>query len=293
MIPISYCPGQRARARICLGLLALFLGACTSTAAPAAISTPPNPPASIPTAATSPAAIAASTVLPNVRDRSAWQLVFHDEFNSGPINLNQWRTDYWWGRTNKPELQYYAPDAFEFQNGLIRIKADKRSMGGREYTSGLISTYQHFTFTYGYAEIRAQVPAGKGLWPAFWLTGDEKDVKNAGEIDVMEILGDQPQTIYTTLHYHNGPGKSLSDQGNFKGPDFSKGFHTFAVDWSPTAVVWYVDEVEQFRVTHDVPDMPLYVIANLAVGGEWPGYPDDTTQFPAFFDIDYIRIYKH
>ncbi len=288
----SYRPRNCTPLRVGWIALALLLAACgtrpTATPAPTATRVPPTLP---PFATRLPAVTV--TLAPSATPTD-WRgaLVFDDEFERGPLDLLHWQTEYWWGRTNPPEAQYYAPDAFDFKDGLLRIKAERRTVRDRPYTSGLISSDGRFTFTYGYAEIRARVPEGKGLWPAFWLTADAENVKNWAEIDVMELLGDQPRRVYMTMHYKDAAGQHRSDQGKFEGPAFAEGFHTFAVDWSPAAVVWYVDDVERFRVTHDVPDMPMYVIANLAVGGEWPGYPDATTPFPALFDVDYIRVYK-
>lgn len=229
------------------------------------------------------------TAIP-VPTKVGWRLVFDDEFNGSKLDTHKWSTQYWWGRTNPPEMQFYAPDAFTLQRGLLRIEAQQRSVQGFKYTSGLITSRESFQFTYGYAEFRGRVPAGQGLWPAFWLLASDRN--SSAEIDVMEILGDAPNRVHVTLHYDDAQKKRQQEGDTFEGPDFSKDFHTFAVDWNPTAVVWYVDDVEQFRLTHDVPQESMYLLANLAVGGDWPGYPDSTTRFPAFFDIDYIRVYQ-
>ncbi len=257
----------------------MFITACSTASRVAGTSTPvTNPPVHDPFRA-SPA--------------PSMELIFHDEFNSDQLNTSLWSTEHWWGRTNPPELEYYTSDALRSDNGTLSIIGDKRARGGMDYTSGIVTTINSFSFTYGYAEIRARIPSGQGLWPAFWLTNDNgrKD-KAWSEIDVFEFLCQQPNVLYMTLHYTDEQQKSRQIGTHIEGPDFSRDFHTYAVDWSPQAVIWYIDGVEQFRVTEHVPNGAMYVIANLQIGGNWPGSPDQTTAFPAHYDIDYIRVYQ-
>lgn len=219
-------------------------------------------------------------------------LVFNDCFNESWLDLNRWNIGLPWGRVNRNELQYYADDAFDLVSlaSYNRIKAEPREMGGRPYTSGALNTRGRFSFQYGYAEIMVKVPRGKGLWPAFWLLAEGDDWPP--EIDVFEIIGDQPNTVYMTNHWKSPTGEHLSTQGIFTGPDFTAGFHTFAVDWRPGEVIWYVDGVERYRTNQGVPAEPMYLIVNLAVGGDWPGSPDASTPFPATMDIHYIHVYQ-
>jgi len=222
---------------------------------------------------------------------AAWNTLFDDHFEASSLDLNKWITSLPWGRTNGNELHYYAEDAFDLSIfSHNRIKAERRQMYGYSYTSGAITSHTLFSFQYGYVEIRAKVPRGKGLWPAFWLLAEGTDWPP--EIDVFEILGDQPNKVYMTNHWKSPSGVHLSTQGTYTGPDFSQDFHTFAVDWRPTQIIWYVDGVERYRTTQGVPNEPMYMIANLAVGGDWPGAPDATTVFPAYLDIDYIAVWE-
>jgi len=225
----------------------------------------------------------------SISSSTDWHLVFHDEFDETGLN-SVWSTELPWGPTSPPELEYYIPDAFEFNDGILRIKAQKQSFQGKDYTSGVISSYPQFSFTYGYAEIRAKLPSGEGLWPAFWLLAS--DQKSSHEIDVFELIGNDPNTIYMTLHYDT-PSGSQHVQGSYNGPDFSQGFHIYAVDWEPSEIVWFVDGMERYRVSQNIPQSPMNIITNLAVGGDWPGTPNPSTQFPAYFDIDYLRVYQH
>ena len=224
-----------------------------------------------------------------VDKQSEWEMIFQDEFDGNRLNNQLWETELAWGRTSLPELQYYTPDSFILTDGILRIKAEKRRVEDQAYTSGAIATFNSFSFTYGYVESSFRVPAGQGLWPAFWLLFDGP---REDEIDVMEILGDRPDIAYMTLHYYDSSGNDQETGSSFEGVDFSKDFHTFAVDWTPHNVTWYIDGVEQYSVNFSIPSRPMYLIANLAVGGEWPGPPDSSTEFPAFFDIDYIRVYQ-
>jgi len=212
------------------------------------------------------------------------KLIFNEEFSGDQLDPDTWSTEYRWGRTNEPELQYYSPDALQVSDGILHIIADKRQMEGMDYTSGLIASYDRFTFTYGYLEMRAKIPAGRGLWPAFWMHLNDDD--KSGEIDVFEFLGHEPNIIHMSYHFPE------LQEFWFNGPDYSQDYHTYAVDWQPDKIVWYVDGVERARTTTEIPNEPMYILANLAVGGDWPGSPDRNTQFPAHFDIDYIRIYQ-
>lgn len=152
------------------------------------------------------------------------------------------------------------------------------------YMSGVITTQPSFSQTYGYFEMRAKLPRGKGLWPAFWLL--PLDQSWPPEIDVMESIGD-PSQVYVTTH-----SKTTKVPG-FEPKVAPDEFHTFAVSWDVSDVIWYIDGKEVGR--HATPaDMhkPMFMLANLAVGGNWPGRPDASTRFPAKYEIDYIRAYR-
>jgi beta-glucanase (GH16 family) len=257
----------------------------------------PTAQASTPSATTTPLVSVTPTVAPSstptpVPPTSPWRLVFQDEFDGPTLDTATWNTAYWWGRTNagNNEAQYYADDAFELGNSTLRIKAERRSMAGFDYTSGIITTFGRFSQTYGRFEMRAKVPKGQGLWPAFWLVPQSKAWPP--EIDIFEILGHRTNTAYMANHWKSATGAHQQTSDGYTGPDFSQAFHTFAVEWMPSEIIWYVDGVEQFRSSQGIPTEPMYIIANLAVGGNWPGYPDGTTPFPSYLEIDYIRAYQ-
>lgn len=230
------------------------------------------------------AALLNNTINPEL----TYKLVFDDEFKALPLNTTRWMTQLQWGRTNSPELQYYTTNAFSFSGGVLHIKAQKQWLAGKAYTSGAIISYKSFRFTYGIIKIRARIPSGRGLWPAFWLLDY---AGGAQEIDIAEFVGHQPNIAYMTLHYPTSSGnKSLG--GHYTGPNFAAGYHIFTVDWNPSAITWYIDGIKRYSLTQHIPSKPMYLIMNLAVGGDWPGPPTSSTKFPAYLHIDYVRIYK-
>lgn len=221
---------------------------------------------------------------------TGWQLVFEDDFNGQSLDQQKWTTAFPWGRDRSSvgELQFYAPDAFSVDRGSLSIHARPSTGGTHAYDSGLISSHASFAPEYGRFEIRCKLPRGKGLWPAFWLL--PLDTSWPPEIDVFEALGHEPDTVHMTAHWSDG-GQHRQKGAAYSGPDFSSGYHTFAVEWSAEKMVWFVDGVERHQVSNVSPRGPMYLLANLAVGGPWPGAPDASTPFPATFDIDYIRAY--
>jgi hypothetical protein len=160
------------------------------------------------------------------------------------------------------------------------------ALEGHPYASGLITTQPSFSQTYGYFEMKARLPRGQGLWPAFWLL--PTDQSWPPEIDVIESIGD-PGVIYQTVH------SKVADQAGEKVevPRDPDGFHVFAVEWDPRWVVWYVDGRETARKpTPPDADKPMYMLVNLAVGGHWPGAPDASTRFPAAMTVRWVRAYR-
>lgn len=245
---------------------------------------------------------------------SQWKLTWSDEF-SGPNNslpdTAKWSIEvgaHW----SNHELQAYTnrPQNIHLENGNLVITATKEDYAGadgvsRSFTSARINTHGKFTQKYGRFEARIKLPQGQGMWPAFWLLGDDEKVSGwpkCGEIDIMELIGREMSNVYGTLH---GPGysgaSSIGAKTTLPGEHkFSDDFHVFAVEWEPTAIRFYVDgHLYETRTPADVPagtkwvfDHPFFIIVNLAVGGDWPGNPDATTQFPQSMLVDYVRVYE-
>ena len=198
-----------------------------------------------------------------------------------------------WQPNSYSEYNQNYPSGISGENGYNEGYQDSEV----KYLSGIITSYGSFSMTHGYVEMRAKLPAGQGLWPAFWLL-PQHYVKDVPEIDVMEFLGQDVGTLYHTYHYFD-----IEDNWNLISTpsypslteDWTVDFHTFGMAWSPTEIVWYVDGDETKRITDNeflIPNQPMHLLANLAVGGNWPGEADETTPFPAIFEIDYIRAYK-
>lgn len=229
-------------------------------------------------------------------ERPGWVLTFQDEFSEPHLDGTRWVARDPWGTEKNNELQGYAPGAFSVQEGVLQIRCEKTTVfydgKTREYRSGMLTTLGRFSQCFGRFEVRCRVPRGKGLWPAFWMLPDP--LTWPPEIDVLEILGHDTDQVYLSHHWpdpKNPGGKSLSQTENFRGPDFAEAFHTFAVEWEATEIRWYVDGVERHRATKEIPQGPMFLLLNLAVGG-WAEAPDETTVFPALYEIDYVRAWQ-
>ena len=255
------------------------------------------------------ASMLATRAAPHPSESNEWALVFDETFEGSEPDDHRWTDCYWWdkgGCTNlgNAELQWYRPDNIIVRDGVLVLEAreepTRTSEGEFAYTSGLISTGRtnaeearedRFAFTYGYVEVRARVPRGAGLWPAMWLLPSDHEPRP--EIDIMEVLGHATNVL--ELHYHfsvNGLDRTLGRDRTVE--DLSTGWHVFALDWSPQALVWYLDGEEEWRIVDPsiIPVEPMYLLINLAVGGRWAGPPDEYTTFPARFEIDHARIWQ-
>ena len=217
-----------------------------------------------------------------------WQFTFGDEFAGTNLNTAKWNTQYPSG--NSGEKQYYAPDAVTLQDGMLKITAENRQMNGYPYTSGIITTQKRFSQKFGFFIIRAKLPNGQGFWPAFWMLPAQPDYPT--EIDVFEMLGNDPSVIYMSNHWKDTGAGHRQQIISYQGPDFSTKFHTFSLLWNPSELIWYVDGVELYRTKEGVPATPMFLLVNLAVGGRWPGDPDGTTPFPSSMEVDYLHVYK-
>ncbi|GAA3439811.1 glycoside hydrolase family 16 protein [Kutzneria kofuensis] len=236
---------------------------------------------------------------------------FTEDFNgSAGSAANGSRWNYETGdNVNNHERQWYTSGAANGAldgNGHLVITAKKEGghncwYGPCQYTSARLTTANKFSAQYGHVEARMQIPRGQGMWPAFWMLGTNIGDPNVGwpkcgEIDIMENVGFEPNTVHGTIH---GPGYSGSGGigAAYSGPVFADGFHTYAVDWAPNSIKWSVDgHVYETRTPADVHgnawafNHPFYIILNLAVGGYWPGDPNGSTPFPAKLVVDYVHV---
>ncbi|HYW74661.1 MAG TPA: glycoside hydrolase family 16 protein [Pyrinomonadaceae bacterium] len=248
-------------------------------------------------------------------NQSDWKLVWGDEFNGrdhAPVDATRWTAEVGGNGWGNQELEYYTnrvDNAYQTQGSLV-IKALREKYTGadqvtRDYTSARLTTSKKFSAKYGRFEARIKIPYGQGLWPAFWLLGDNIDSTHwpaSGEIDIMENIGREPAIIHGTIH---GPGYS-GDKGptaSYALPNsqrFADSFHIFAIEWEPNVIRFYCDGIlYKTRTPADLPegtkwvyDHPFFIILNVAVGGGWPGSPDATTEFPQTMLVDYVRVYQ-
>ena len=245
---------------------------------------------------------------------TGWKLIWSDEFN-GPNNAapdpTKWSFETGGGGFGNNELETYTshPVNARQHDGSLVITARKEDFTGadgvlRHYTSARINSKGLFSQTYGRFEARMKLPASKGIWPAFWLLGNDIDSAGwpqCGEIDIMENIG-APSTIYSTLH---GPGYSGKNAISATYPlpqnqAVDTGFHLYAVEWAPKDIEFFFDgKLIAHRTPADLPagakwvyDHPFFIILNLAVGGNWPGSPDATAAFPQQMLVDYVRVYS-
>jgi beta-glucanase (GH16 family) len=255
-----------------------------------------------------------------------WDLVWHDEFDGAAGTLPDstiWTPEIGdgsdrgipgWGNR---ELEYYTDSADNVAmdgdgNLVITVREVGESAttltcyyGPCEYTSARLITWHKAEAAYGRVEARIKIPFGQGIWPAFWMLGtdlSEVGWPQSGEIDVLENIGSEPAVVHGTVH---GPGYSGANGigGNYElseGESFSDDFHIFAIEWEPEEIRWSVDANNYLTLTPDeiptkrewVFDHPFFVVLNVAVGGYWPGNPDETTTFPQTMHIDYVRVYQ-
>ncbi len=235
------------------------------------------------------------------------ELVMQDEFNTdGAPNPAIWNYDIGtgdWGWGNN-ELQYYTDrsENIKVEDGMLHITALQESYEGAGYTSARILTKGLFEQTYGRFETRIKLPWGQGIWPAFWLLGnniDDVSWPQCGEIDIMEYRGQNPTEALGTVH---GPGyaggTSIGKGYTLENDRFDTGFHIFGIEWGPEYINFYVDDELYNQITPSdvngewVYDHPFYIIMNVAVGGNFVGSPNSNTVFPQTMQVDYVRVYQ-
>ena len=242
-----------------------------------------------------------------------WQMVWDDEFNESTIDLSKWEHEVNARGGGNSELQYYTdrPENSYLENGRVVMRALQEHFTGpegtREYTSARLRTKNKGDWKYGRFETRAQLPYGKGLWPAIWMLPTDHiygEGTASGEIDIMELLGHEPNKVYGTLHYGAEEPNNISSGDSYTLPtgDFSDDFHVFALEWEPTEIRWYVDDTlyqtQTKWYTTNAPypapfDQRFHLLLNVAVGGSWPGSPNATTVFPQTMTVEYVRVFKN
>jgi beta-glucanase (GH16 family) len=238
-------------------------------------------------------------------------LVWADEFNGTSVDTTKWEfmigngSAYGipgWGNN---ELQYYTNTNATVANGELTITAKQQSLGGLNYTSSRLRTLGRGDWTYGRFEMRAKLPSGQGLWPAFWMLSSAPNYGGwaaSGEIDIMESKGQNPTKIYNTLHYGGQyPANTSSGSGTFLPAGTAGNYHEYAVEWQNGEIRWYVDDQlvstqnNWYSTAAPFPapfDVNFHLLLNLAVGGNFVGAPNGSTVFPQNYVVDYVRVYE-
>jgi beta-glucanase (GH16 family) len=232
-----------------------------------------------------------------------WKLVFSDEFNGGCLDPEKWNTTMEFAGIHGPRyhnecyLSYTLDEDVLVGEGLLRLRTDRRVVSGNEpiglfnYSQGLVSTHDKFSFTHGYIEIRAKYPKGKGLWSCFWLMPVNQSWPP--EFDIGEFYGGQNK-MHHGLAYGTMRDPRWDSSGDLE-TDFINEWRTIGLEWTPGRAVWYVDGVARKTVVADyVPSVAMYVILSNSVSSRFgpSGEPDEATVFPNYFQIDYVRVYQ-
>lgn len=241
-----------------------------------------------------------------------YELVWSDEFDGTALDGTKWSYQHGngqevglsgWGNN---ELEYYLEENAVVDSGYLTIIAKKENYQSYQYTSARIRTINKGDWKYGKIEMRAKMPYGKGIWPAFWMMPTDNVYggwASSGEIDIMEYLGHQTNIVHGTIHYGGSWPNNTSSGGSYTLPSggFNDDFHVFTLEWEEGKIQWLVDgevystKTSWYSSAHAFPapfDQRFHIILNLAVGGNWPGNPDATTQFPQEYVLDYIRVYQ-
>ncbi|MEO1035983.1 MAG: glycoside hydrolase family 16 protein [Pseudomonadota bacterium] len=242
-------------------------------------------------------------------------LVWSDEFDGSALDPEVWffatgdgteaGLPGGWGNN---ELQYYLPDSAQLANGVLQITARRESFGGLNYTSARINTQDRFAFRYGRIEASIKLPAGQGVWPAFWMLSQDSPYGTwaaTGEIDIMEAVnldGTGGNEIFGTLHYGAPfPGNVFTSVTYIPSEDVTDDFHRYAIEWDATEIRWYFDDTlyatqnswSSTAAPYPAPfDQNFHILLNVAVGGNLPGVPNADTVFPVTMEVDYVRVYS-
>ena len=233
------------------------------------------------------------------------RLVWSDEFNGTSISTANWGFDLGNGGWGNNELENYTnrPENARVQNGMLIIEARRENLGGSAYTSARMKTQGKQSFGINtWVEARINAPEGQGIWPAFWMLGNSISTvgwPSCGEIDIMEIQGQNPFRNFGTIHWADVNGQHASFGGIFNSSSsLSAGFHTFAISRTGSSIKWYVDRIQygEANIANGVNSTQefqgaFFIILNVAVGGNFVGSPDGSTVFPQQMQVDWVRVW--
>ncbi len=228
-------------------------------------------------------------------------LIWQDEFDATEVNLSDWTFEIGTGNSGwgNNELQFYKKENTFIVDGHLVIEAREETVGA-PYTSSRMITKDKFDFKYGRVDIRAALPTGQGVWPALWMLGSNFSTvgwPECGEIDIMEIVGHEPNKLHGTAHWSNA-GSHASNGGSINASSsLHNEFHVYSITWNDTQIKWFLDDVQYHVLNISSSELSefqnnFFFIFNVAVGGNWPGSPDSTTEFPQRMIVDYIRVFQ-
>jgi beta-glucanase (GH16 family) len=251
---------------------------------------------------------------PNEEEEASWQLVWEDDFDADELDQSKWSYQLGdgchisqnlcgWGNN---ELQYYTEreQNISVEDGFLTITAHEEDYEGSDYTSARIRTIQKGDWRFGRIEVRAKLPQGQGIWPAIWMLPTDENFggwPQSGEIDIMEMVGHEPETVHGTIHFGD-PWPNNQNEGepySLESGIFADNYHVFSIEWEQNKIEFFVDGNLFFTVTPSTVSPKQYpfndkfhLIMNIAVGGNWPGNPNSSTEFPQTMSIDYVRVYQ-
>ena len=248
----------------------------------------------------------------NEWDKEGWALVWNDEFDGPALNLEKWSYEiggHGWGNN---ELQYYSDDdstAF-IQDGKLVLRADIVPQGTgssdnlRYFSSARLRTSGKGDWRYGRIEVKAKLALGQGIWPAIWMLPTDwmyGGWPESGEIDIMEHVGYDPGRVHGSIHTGSYNHKINTQRGGSKLLDkISSKFYVYAIEWYEDRIDFLIDDSKYFSFQNDGKNdfntwpfnQRFHLLINIAVGGDWPGSPDETTQFPTEMELEYVRVYE-
>ncbi len=247
-----------------------------------------------------------SSFIPTVTAKAdtGWNLAWSDEFNGTSINTSNWKYETGGDGWGNNELEYYTnrSENARIENGNLVVEARKENYNGMNYTSARLKSQGLKNWTYGKVEARMKLPSGQGVWPAFWMLGEnisQVSWPKCGEIDIMEHINNE-SAIHGTIHW-DSTGNNTHAQYGAASPNIDvTQYHVYSIEWDASSIKWFVDGTQYLEANianningTDEFHKPFFILFNLAVGGNWPGNPDGSTPFPAKMYVDYVRVYQH
>lgn len=236
-----------------------------------------------------------------------YSLIWNDEFEGNNVDTQNWIFEIGDGCPNcgwgNNEWEYYRRENAWVENNVLIIEARKENYRGKNYTSARMITNNLQSFQYGRIDIRALLPKGQGIWPALWMLGENISSIGwpaCGEIDIMEMIGGsgREKTVHGTVHWdHNGEHAQSGGSRSVSVGSLADRYHVFSIIWDESSITWYLDDIAYYTINITQASMSefhqkFFFIFNVAVGGNWPGYPDATTIFPQRMQVDYVRVFQ-